>query len=144
MNKSCKNKCKKQMNLSQKCIKKKCKSDVDGLKKSKSLKNNASKLKKCLSSKCKKELNNVKKSQKSKNIKEKFDANMNLGMCLIKNCKQNVNSIQTKTKGILNCIETECKVENQHVAKCKINHCKLLDNIPKNLRQKVLKKLKKK
>ena len=141
MNKSCKNKCKKQLNLSQKCVIQKCKSDVDSLKKSKSLKNNASKIKKCLSSKCKKELNNVKTSQKSKNIKEKFDANMNLGKCLINNCKQDINSIQEKTKGILNCIENECKVENKNLAKCKINHCKLLDKVPKNLRNKVLKKL---
>ena len=65
---------------------------------------------------------------------------MNLDKCLIKNCKQDINSIQTKTKDILNCIENECKVENQNVAKCKINHCKILDKIPKNLRNKVLKK----
>ena len=109
------------------------------MKKNKSLKNNASKLKKCLSSKCKKELNTVKKSQKSNNIK----ANMKLGECLIKNCKQDINSIQTKTKDILKCIETECKVENQNVAKCKINHCKLLDNVPKKLRKEVLKNLNK-
>jgi hypothetical protein len=141
MNKSCKNKCKKQMNLSQKCIIQKCKNDVNSLKKKKSLKNNASKIKKCLSSKCKKELNNVKTSQKSKNIKEKFDANMNLGKCLVKNCKQNINSIQKKTSDILNCIEKECKVENQNVATCKINHCKLLDKVPNNLKQKVLNKL---
>ena len=140
MNKSCKTKCRKQMNLSQKCIIQKCKNDVNSFKKNKSLKNNASKIKKCLSSKCKKELNNVKKSQKSKNIK----ANINLGKCLVKNCKQNINSIQTQTKDILNCIEKECKVENQNVAKCKINHCKLLDKLPKNIRNKVLKKLNKK
>jgi len=140
MNKSCKNKCRKQINLSQKCIIQKCKNNVNSLKKNKSLKNNASKIKKCLSSKCKKELNNVKKSQKSKNIK----ANINLGKCLVKNCKPNINSIQTQTKDILNCIEKECKVENQNIAKCKINHCKLLDNLPKNIRNKVLKKLNKK
>ena len=139
MNKSCKNKCKKQLNLSQKCVIQKCKSDVDSLKKSKSLKNNASKIKKCLSIKCKKELNNVKTSQKSKNIKEMFGANMNLGKCLINNCKQDINRVQKKTKGILNCIENECKVENQNVAKCKIIHCKLLDKASKNVRNKVLK-----
>ena len=71
-----------------------------------------------------------------------FNANISLGRCISTHCKKNMNSIQKKTKGSLNCIEKECKTENQNLVKCKISHCKLLNKVPKSIKKKVMEKLK--
>ena len=136
------------------CIKSRCKKNIGGIKKTAlqnkvKIKKELLSLTKCLKTNCSKEQKAVEKAKKSKNLKKMVSATMKMGMCVSKNCANDMKNMKTmknmenKVQEGSKCVMKKCKQNSFKLAKCKMDRCASLNNLPKKLRNSVKKKINK-
>ena len=119
-----KNKCKKELNIMTKCIKKNCKNKMNKINKN-SLKKKAKNIKNCGMKHCAKEHNAVNKSKNSKDFNKKINDLLKLGKCMNQHCRSKVNPKKLKkpTKKLINCMVKNCRNKSLKYSECRMKKC---------------------